>query len=114
MFNKEFTQNLKVGDKFCTPNSSDHYTIYTVKRITKTEIVASFKGREDLEIRFSKETGKKCNSDIWHSELIQEITPEIIEKIKKRNILYKIKKIEFDNLPYEVLEKIYQLVEKNK
>jgi hypothetical protein len=77
MQNKEWLQNLKVGDVvFRTQNYTSAMIKVTVKRITKTQIITT------NNEKFWKKDGYNVGGGTWDTQRIYEATPELMEKFK--------------------------------
>ena len=100
--NNEWLQNIKIGDKFCTTEENN---IYTVERLTKTQII-TVGGSV-----FNRNTGKKLGTGEWHFEFMKELTLESRNKIRRQNMIRYIKNLidAIDTLSNNDLEILYNL-----
>lgn len=102
----EALKNVKVGDKILiTSRNEDEIKIVT--KVTKTHIVCG-------TCKYKKSDGKLVGSDIWFSSYAKPATTEDIANVdrkkKTKRIANYISNIDFYNLPYEKLEKIYNIL----
>lgn len=99
-------KNVKVGDKLLV-TSRGNDKIKTVTKVTKTQITCG-------TCKFRKTDGRLIGSDIWWSSYAKPATDKDITRVE-REITYRImantiKSIDAYSLPYEELERIYNIL----
>jgi hypothetical protein len=111
---------LNVGDKICTEDFTG-YKVYTITRTTdKFAIVHINNGANDgkgTDIKFKREynslielAGNASKFPTYYNI----VTPELIKKINHSIRSKKLSKIEWEKQPYELVIKIYDLMEQKK
>ena len=104
-------ENVKIGDKVVISRHFGGRSIATVKKVNKTSFVVDC-GNYDMT--FMMLSGKEKGGDKWTPTYAYPATEEIIEKVKKENrkakYIYIIRKCKFEDLSYETLEQIYNLI----
>ena len=119
MFNEEWLKNIKIGDKFYTEEFG-RYTIYTVKRLTKTEIVTEpFNDVAKDGGRFNRETGHSIGGGAWHTKFAYPLTEGVYKEILRKNRIDKIQafvesKENFKNINDMDIETIYNMLFKKE
>lgn len=110
-------ENIKVGDKIiCTKSGygSSYSRVATVKKVNKVSFVCEF---DNITITFNF-NGTERGASGWVHWYCDEYTYEKADKIYKENrkasIASKLSKTNFNELPLDTLEKIYEIIEKNK
>lgn len=85
MNKSEWLQSLKAGDKVAV-NYMHNLYLATVSRVTATQIVIVHKNGvgNKYDVKYSKDRGYKIGGDKWHSETLEMLTDELLEKIKQR------------------------------
>ena len=87
MNNDQWLQSLKAGDKVCIPHRyTSAYEVYTVERVTPTQIVLP-KGR-----KYRKSDGYSIGMGSMYGHYLHEATPQLLQKIAdatERNELQK-------------------------
>ena len=119
MFNREWLKTLKVGDKFYTHGRLSGYYIYTIKKLTKTEIVTEPFNKYSMEgSRFNRETGRRLGASSWDVDYATNLTPEIVVEINRERRLNYISKYskwsELSNEEINIISNILKNKEKNK
>jgi len=111
MDNKEWLQSLKPGDKFCTIVSGGGCYIYTVKRITETQIITEAK-EDNIRggSKFDRQSGCLIGAGTWYSEIAQELTNEIIKERNRKYHIRKLNDFNFCDLTEAELTQIYNIV----
>lgn len=102
----EFLENLKIGDEVA--QSIDHgrdYQIYTVARLTKTQIVIHRHYSDKFNRKNGHEVGRRAFS---HSGGLQQVTPEIKDIISRNKVITTIRN------KVEKVERILRQENKNK
>lgn len=116
MDNSNWLKELKIGDIFCTEKYGG-YSIYKVKRITKTEIITEPFNNISIEgPRFNINTGRTLGGGSWNNTYAIPLTKELKEKIYKLKMIRKIKDYsDWDIFPIEKIIPIYNMItgEKN-
>ena len=104
-------ENVKIGDKVVIRRRFSKSSIATVKKVNKASFVVDC-GNYDMT--FMTLSGKEKGGDKWTSAYAYPATEEMIEKVRKENMksnyLYAISICKFEDLPYETLEQIYNLI----
>ena len=102
-------ENLKVGDKVIVGGAFIYNRIAQVEKVTKKHIVVEGN-------KFSKEFGWIDGCSSYTSDHIRPASEEDIRRVKeeteKRNIVKYLTKIHFEELSYETLVAIRDMVEK--
>lgn len=96
MNNKEFLDNLAVGDTVVV-ESNDRRNLTKVVRFTKTQIVTT-KGS-----KFSRDTGTNIGGDHWNHSFLQEPTQERLDKIRHSILVIRLKHVDWKSLSLDVL-----------
>ncbi len=105
---KDWIKELKPGDKVAVEShyySTVSYRIATVKKITPTGKV-----RLEGDTTLYTSSGRGDHDIVITSDIVQ-ITDEIRMEIYRRNLLSKVKNIEFSVLKIEQLKQILKIVE---
>jgi len=81
MEEKEWLESLKVGDKVAVSHDYGHkYFISEIAKLTNTQFVLTG------EQRFYRRNGREVTSEKWNVESIEQITPQVVEWIKREKI----------------------------
>ena len=103
-------KDLKVGDKVIIRNRWND-RIGTIERVTKAQIIVN-------GYKFRRETGSQINGDSWAPSRIEVLTEEELRRIQKQNNKEKMKRyiqnFVFDDLSYEEIEQVYNILKKSK
>lgn len=103
-------KDLKAGDKVVIRNRWND-RIGTIERVTKTQIIVN-------GYKFRRESGLQINGDSWTPSRIAVLTEEELQGIKKQNaknmMKRYIKNFVFDDLSYEEIEQVYNILKKLK
>lgn len=79
---REWLATLKPGDQFAVSSRyGNRYTISTVSRVTKTQVITP---RGMSEARFNRESGRLVGSDSY--DRIEPVTPAILEAIDRAEL----------------------------
>lgn len=104
-------ENIKIGDKVVISRHFGGRSIATVKKVNKASFVVDC-GNYDMT--FMTLSGKEKGGDSWTPTYAYPATEELIEKVKKENrkanYIYTIRHCKFEDLSYETLEQIYNLI----
>jgi hypothetical protein len=98
---------LKVGDKVCMASgmgwSSRAYTIYTIERVTATQLISSTGNAlgNPCEIRFRKKNGYIVGSDSY--AYIEPLTDDVLEANERARLEAWISRIKPKSLNMECL-----------
>lgn len=106
MDNQEWLSSLKVGDKVAYDTGRYGATMWEVdaiEKITPKRNMVTGKG-------YSFNSDGICRVDSRNFYNLKPITDDVIEWIKRRNLLNKIQKIKFDTLSNDKLEQLYKLI----
>lgn len=106
----EWLQTLKKGDEVAVKSRAgfgggSHYSIETVKNITKQGSVRL----DDDNLYKNGEYTRKSNWS-YDTYTLMPIDDEVKEWFKRRNLLYKLDKLNLKALTTEQLESIYNIV----
>ena len=103
-------KDLQAGDKVIIRNRWND-RIGTIERVTKTQIIVN-------GCKFRREDGSQINGDRWTPYRIAALTEEELRRIQKQNKKEKMKRyilnFAFDNLSYEEIEQVYNILKKLK
>ena len=103
-------ENVKIGDKVIIKHHYAGNSIATVKKVNKITFVADC-GNYDMT--FMKSSGRE-KGETWTPAYAYPATEEMIEKVrkenKKANYIHAIHGCRFEDLSYDVLEQIYNLI----
>jgi len=104
-------ENVKIGDKVVISRHFGGRSIATVKKVNKASFVVDC-GNYDMT--FMTLSGKEKGGDRWTPTYAYPATEELIEKVRKENMkanyIYAIRRCKFEDLSYDVLEQIYNLI----
>ena len=104
-------EDVKVGDSVVISHHLGTRFIAEVKRVNKTSFVVDC---GNYEMSFTKIGGKERGGDTWSSAYAYPATEELVEKVNMENRKEKYIRVcrncKFEDLPYEVLEQIYNLI----
>lgn len=104
-------ENVKIGDKVVISRHFGGRSIATVKKVNKASFVVDC-GNYDMT--FMTLSGKEKGGDSWTPTYAYPATEELIEKVRKENrkanYIYAIRNCKFEDLSYETLEQIYNLI----
>ena len=102
-------ENLKVGDKVIVGGVYIHNRISQVERVTKKYIIVE-------SVKYSKTFGWVAGCSSYSANHIRPASEEDIRRVEeeteKRNIVKYLTKIHFEELSYETLVAIRDMVEK--
>lgn len=103
-------KDLKAGDKVIIRNRWNN-RIGTIERVTKTQIIVN-------GYKFRRENGSQINGDSWTPSRIEVLTEEELQRIKTQNAKNMMKRyiqnFVFDDLSYEQIEQVYNILKKSK
>lgn len=103
-------KDLKAGDKVIIRNRWND-RIGTIERVTKTQIIVN-------GCKFRRENGSQINGDSWTPFRIAVLTEEELQRIQKQKSKEKMKRyilnFVFDDLSYEEIEQVYNILKKSK
>lgn len=110
-------ENIKVGDKIiCTKSGCglNYSCVAIVKKVNKTSFVCEF---DNITVTFNfNGTERGASTSRWVHWNCDEYTDEMADKIYKENrknsIASKLSRTDFNELPLDTLEKIYEIIEK--
>jgi len=108
----DWLKKLKAGDKVAvaSPSAILSYSIYTVKRVTKTQIALN-----EIATKYRIDSGYRVGSSPWNFSSLIEATPELINDIRikkhRSNMVYQFNNIDENCLTIEQLEKIIKIAE---
>lgn len=108
---KEWLSNLKVGDMVCLEYhyfSEINRSLSRVSRITPKKWITVQGKPDDLYFKDGETRKIKSSTSIYYK--IVPLTPEIEEDIKLTFAKNVIKTTNFDNLPPDMIKKIYQII----
>ena len=106
MDNKEWLSNLKTGDPVYIDGSNNlggYKRIEKVSRVTKTQIVIG-------GLKFRKDDGTKVG-DRWFTTRIEFPTPERHNEVRKQALIWRLKKVPWENHSLVLLEKVWKEIE---
>lgn len=114
MSDKDWLQNLKVGDKVIEDLHFDGKSISTVVRFTKTMIIV--KSPRGFDSRYKKDGfAPGAGSRVWSAHMIREATPEALTKFEEeryRSVFQnKLSHLSWADVPLETIKQIRELVE---
>lgn len=99
-------KDLVVGDDVLV-SGMHHRCIAKVDKVTKTQIVVN-------GVRFRRDCGWQCGSDMWHTKSISVPTEKEISDIKEENfrkkLIYAISSFDFKHLSTDELKQVYNIV----
>lgn len=111
---KDF-RNIKVGDKVIATKSgygSSYSMVANVTKVNKASFVCEF---NNITVTFNF-NGSERGASGWVHWYCDEYTDENADKIYKENrktsIVSKLSRTNFNELPLDTLEKIYEIIEK--
>lgn len=111
--NSEWLKTLAPGDKAAVIGrgfgSDQRIYIWTIKRLTATQIVAT---RSEREKRFRRDYGNEVGSP--YGDRLEPITPEILATLKRQRLLSKLYKTSFKDFSTEFLELCVKQIEDTK
>lgn len=104
---KEWLASLKAGGMVAVQpgRSTQVWFIHKIEQITDAK-----KKRFLVNGVWFDETGYR-EIDRWNSDLMEPVTPEIIEHARRRRAITRIKKIKWDDLDTDTLQAIVTLLE---
>jgi hypothetical protein len=91
-------------------------SVKTITRVTATMVFMETRYTDrTIEHRISRRDGRLIGGDRWHCPYIEPATPEVIAEVKaetrRRFLVHRIsKKTEWDNVPTDVLEAVYAIL----
>lgn len=116
MSDKEWLQNLKVGDKVILHGSGmgRYRHVGKVSRFTNNFIVVE-SGSNKLEHKFRKESGRETG-DGWHHYWLEEATSEKIADIILKGEQFKVKgyvekTVNWSIVPADVIDRVYMMLD---
>lgn len=111
MSDKEWLQQLKVGDEVIVGRRDRDSYITRVKRATPTLIVV---GSNDYECKFRRTTGDEVGAGYYASEL-ESSSPEELEAVREamyaRNLLSRIRELDWQHVPVDKLRRIEAILD---
>lgn len=109
MNRREWLSSLKGGEQVVIEGgfSSGSLSVAKVARITATQIIL------DSGDRFRRENGRrvgeKTSGGTWSHTSLSRPTPELLESIRKRFLVDKLRGIQWGKHGIEILERVYML-----
>lgn len=104
-------ENVKIGDKVIISRHFGGRSIATVKKVNKASFVVDC-GKYDMT--FMKNSGREKGGSAWTSAYAYKATDELVETVGKENRKAKYvstcRACKFEDLSYEILEQIYNLI----
>lgn len=99
-------KDLVVGDDVLV-TSMCHRRIAKIDKVTKTQIVVD-------NVRFRRDSGWQCGSDIWDRKSISVPTEKEISDVKEENfrkkLIYAISSFDFKRLSTDELKQVYNIL----
>lgn len=78
---EEWLASLKPGDQVANQHGmSGDYSVYIVGQITKQHVILTTGAKYRLT------NGRAVSADKWSSDYIEEVTPDVVAAIKRRNL----------------------------
>jgi hypothetical protein len=119
MSDRDWLQNLKVGDKVIEDKGVfGNNRIATVKRLTNTQVVVSAGTNllgQEYEVKYRKDYGTFVGADKYAHGILREATPEAVAEIKesqyRTTFQNKLRELSWSNVPLETIKQIQELIE---
>jgi hypothetical protein len=98
---KDWLDDLKVGDKVCYHSRYRGYEFETIDKITPTK-----------QIKTKRYTFKNgyCRLDSWDGLHLEPITQKILDTVRAKKLLGEIKELRLEKLSLEQLERVYAII----
>jgi len=97
-------RKLKVGDEVAIISHFREYSINRIAKITPT-------GRITVGNTTFDYNGSERNTGTYSiSDSLREVTQEIRDAIRKYQLIYKLKKVNWNTIPLETLETLIKLI----
>ncbi len=95
-------EDLVVGERFAF-GSSGSWQILVVRRLTKTQLIATADGAA-YEYRFNRKRGRLAGEHAWSTRMACELTPQMLDEIKAERRVSAVRQMAHD---------VYRLVQKH-
>lgn len=109
---KAWLEGLKEGDQVAMNVGSygyPNYKIATITKITPTRIIKTDDGRV-----FNSNGRERGSTSKWGRNVsIEPVTATLFEKIERNHLITKLSRMKLEELPTELLQKIYKAWEDN-